>query len=50
MMIYSQDRVGVGPTEEKLVQYRLRWFSHIQSRPPETPVRSRRLKCVANVT
>jgi hypothetical protein len=24
--------------EEKLVQHRLRWFGHLQRRPPETPV------------
>uniref|UniRef100_A0A0A9E4J2 Uncharacterized protein n=2 Tax=Arundo donax TaxID=35708 RepID=A0A0A9E4J2_ARUDO len=34
------DRLGVAPIEEKLVQHRLRWFEHIQRRPPETPVHS----------
>jgi len=33
-------RVGVAPIEEKLTQHRLRWFGHIQRRPPEAPVRS----------
>jgi hypothetical protein len=35
-----RDRVGVAPIEEKLVQHRLRWFDHVQRRPPEAPVRS----------
>ncbi|PUZ71998.1 hypothetical protein GQ55_2G358100 [Panicum hallii var. hallii] len=35
-----RDRVGVAPTEEKLIQHRLRWFGHVQRRPPEAPVRS----------
>ena len=39
-----RDRVGVAPIEEKLVQHRLRWFGHIQRRPPEAPVHSGRLK------
>jgi hypothetical protein len=28
-----QDRVGVAPIEEKLIQHRLRWFGHVQRRP-----------------
>ncbi|KAM3386548.1 hypothetical protein ACQJBY_009864 [Aegilops geniculata] len=44
-----RDRVGVAPIEEKLVQHRLRWFGHIQRRPPEAPVHSGRLKRVENV-
>ncbi|XP_066367886.1 uncharacterized protein [Miscanthus floridulus] len=35
-----RDRLGVAPIEEKLVQHRLRWFRHVQRRPPEAPVRS----------
>ena len=31
-------RLEVAPIEEKLVQHRLRWFVHVQKRPPETPV------------
>jgi hypothetical protein len=32
-------RLGVAPVEEKLVQHRLRWFGHIQQRPPaEAPI------------
>ena len=34
------DRLGVAPIKEKLVQHQLRWFGHVQRRPPETPVRS----------
>jgi hypothetical protein len=35
-----RERLGVTPVEEKLMQYRLRWFKHIQRRPVEAPVRS----------
>jgi hypothetical protein len=34
------DKLGVALIQEKLVQHRLRWFGHIQRRPPEAPVRS----------
>jgi hypothetical protein len=34
------DKLGVTPIQEKLVQHRLRWFGHIQRRPPEVLVRS----------
>jgi len=44
-----RDRVGVAPIEEKLIQHRLRWFGHVQRRPPEAPVRSRVLKRVNKV-
>uniref|UniRef100_A0A0A9DNS0 Uncharacterized protein n=1 Tax=Arundo donax TaxID=35708 RepID=A0A0A9DNS0_ARUDO len=43
------DRVGVAPIEEKLVQHRLTWFEHIQRRPSETSVHSRRIKRADNV-
>jgi hypothetical protein len=33
-----RDRLGVAPIKEKLVQYRLRWFGHVQRRPSEAPV------------
>ncbi|ONM30467.1 Retrovirus-related Pol polyprotein LINE-1 [Zea mays] len=33
-----QDRLGVAPIEEKLIQHRLRWFGHVHRRPPEAPV------------
>ena len=35
-----RDRLGVAPIEEKLVQHRLRWFGHVQRRPPEALVRN----------
>jgi hypothetical protein len=44
-----RDRVGVAPIEEKLIQHRLRWFGHVQRRPPEAPVRSGVLKRANNV-
>ena len=44
-----RDRVGVAPIEEKLVQHHLRWFGHIQRRPPEAPVHRGRLKRAENV-
>jgi hypothetical protein len=44
-----RDRVGVEPIEGKLVQHRLRWFGHVQRRPPEAPVRSGVLDRVGSV-
>ncbi|PUZ43043.1 hypothetical protein GQ55_9G630400 [Panicum hallii var. hallii] len=44
-----RDRVGVAPIEEKLIQHRLRWFGHVQRRPPGAPVRSGLLKRGDNV-
>ncbi|KAG2581129.1 hypothetical protein PVAP13_6KG015450 [Panicum virgatum] len=44
-----RDRVGVAPIEEKLTQHRLRWFRHVQRRPPEAPVRNGVLERVDNV-
>ena len=41
-----QDRVGVAPIEEKLVQHHLRWFENIQRKPP---VHNGWLKHVDNV-
>ena len=35
-----REKLGVAPIEEKLVQYRLRWFGHIQRRPYDAPVRA----------
>jgi hypothetical protein len=35
-----EEKFGVAPIQEKLVQYRLRWFDYIQRRPLEAPVRS----------
>ena len=39
----------MAPIEEKLIQHRLRWFGHVQRRPPEAPVRSGVLKRVDSV-
>ena len=44
-----RDRVGVAQIEEKLTQHRLRWFGHVQRRPPEAPVRNGVLERVDNV-
>jgi hypothetical protein len=44
-----RDRVGVAPIKEKLVQHWLRWFGHVQRRPPEAPVRSGVLDRVGSV-
>ncbi|PVH61419.1 hypothetical protein PAHAL_3G033100 [Panicum hallii] len=44
-----RDRVGVAPIDEKLIQHRLRWFGHVQRRPPEAPVRNGVLKRGDNV-
>jgi hypothetical protein len=35
-----RNKLGVASIQEKLVQHNLRWFGHIQRRPPEAPVRS----------
>jgi hypothetical protein len=35
-----KDKLRVTSIQEKLVQHRLRWFGHIQRKPPEAPVRS----------
>ena len=35
-----RDRLGVALIEEKLVQQWLRWFGHVQRRPPEALVHS----------
>jgi hypothetical protein len=35
-----RDKLRVAPIQEKLIQNRLRWFGHIQRKPPEESVRS----------
>ena len=44
-----RDRQWVAPIEEKLVQHWLRWFGHVQRRPPEASVRSGILSHNTNV-
>ena len=44
-----RDRLGVAPIEEKLLQHRLRWFGHIQRRPPKAPVHCRVLNQANNM-
>ena len=44
-----RDRLGVAPIEEKLVQHQLRWFGHVQRRPPEILVRSEILSQDSNM-
>ena len=39
----------MAPIEEKLTQHRLRWFRHVQRRPPEVLVRNVVLERVDNV-
>jgi hypothetical protein len=35
-----RERLGVPPVEEKLAQYRLRWFGHMQRRPADALIRN----------
>ena len=44
-----RDRLGVALIEEKFIQHRLRWFGHVQRRPPEAQVRSGILNQNSNV-
>ena len=39
----------MAPIKEKFTQHQLRWFGHVQRRPPEAPVRSGVLKRVDKV-
>ena len=39
----------MAPIEEKLTQHRLRWFGHVQRKPPEAPVRNEVLERIDNV-
>jgi hypothetical protein len=38
----------VPPVEKKLVQYRLKWFGHIQRRPAEAPIRNGLIRRTGN--
>ena len=44
-----RDRIGVAPIEEKLTQHRLRWFGHVQRRPPDALVCNGVLERVDNI-
>jgi hypothetical protein len=33
-----RNKLGVAPIQEKLDQHHLRWFDHIQRKPPKTPI------------
>jgi hypothetical protein len=44
-----RDKFGVTPIQEKLVQHHLRWFGHIQRKPPETSVRCGILSNLDNI-
>lgn len=44
-----REKVGVAPIEEKLVQHRLRWYGHVQRRPPDAPVRTGVVSHVGNI-
>jgi hypothetical protein len=33
-----RDRLGLAPIEDKLVSHWLKWFEHIQWKPPEAPM------------
>ena len=36
---YIQKKVGVAPIEENMIETILRWFGHVQRRPPKALVR-----------
>ncbi|KAG2588713.1 hypothetical protein PVAP13_5NG303281 [Panicum virgatum] len=44
-----RNRLGITPIEEKLIQHQLRWFGHVQRRPPVAPVHSGILKHGGNM-
>jgi hypothetical protein len=43
-----RERLGVAPVKEKLMQYRLRWFGHMQRRLADAPIRNRVIRRIGN--
>jgi hypothetical protein len=43
-----RERLGVAPVKEKLMQYRLRWFGHMQRRLADAPIRNRVIRQIGN--
>jgi hypothetical protein len=43
-----RERLGVTPVEEKFIEYRLRWFVHIQQMPVEAPIRNGIIRWISN--
>jgi hypothetical protein len=42
------ERLGVTPVKEKLIQYHLRWFEHMQQRSAEASIHNRVIRRVSN--
>jgi hypothetical protein len=43
-----REKLGVAPVEEKLVQYRLRWFGHMQRMLAEAPIHNEVIRRTSN--
>jgi hypothetical protein len=43
-----REKLGVTPVEEKLVQYRLRWFGHKQRMPAEASIHNGVIRRTSN--
>ena len=43
---YIWNKIRAAPIEEKMIEIRLRWFEHVQRRPPEAPVKKKVNKMV----
>jgi hypothetical protein len=43
-----RERLDVAIVEEKLMQYRLRWFGHIQRRPTEATIHNEVMRRTGN--